>query len=141
MLLASYVAVVFDRRLEEFIAAVFKLLAMSAKLLDLFFGKRLEIAQDLQVLVEDTHGIHAADSGGNSRQAHGITEGFGGSQRSVHDHFTGTSHTLHSEDGQSAFGSYGQDMLLKAPIAIVEWVQGHLHRIEGKPSTEHREMN
>ncbi|MEA2262251.1 MAG: hypothetical protein QOJ51_5076, partial [Acidobacteriaceae bacterium] len=76
MLTASKIAVVLQCAFVEFVSTIVELFAVVAEGLHLIGGERLEIAQDRQILIEDFHGIDAADGRGDG-QAHGVRKRFG----------------------------------------------------------------
>ena len=101
MLAAAKVAVVLQRAFVEFVSTIVELFPVISKCLHLIGGERLEIAQDGQILVEDLHGIDAADGRGNG-EAHGVRKCFGGSERALRDELARTAHALHSQDRDAA---------------------------------------
>jgi len=84
VLAAAKIAVVLQRAFVEFVSTIVEWSAVIAECLHLVSGEWLKIAQDRQILVEDLHGIDAADGRGNG-EAHGVRKCFGGSERALRD--------------------------------------------------------
>lgn len=141
VLLAAEVAVVFGGGFEEFEAAVVELFAVFAELVELSFGEGFEVAEDFEVLVEDGDGVHAGDGSGDAGDAHGVAEGFGGGEGTVHDRFAGAGHGLHAEDGHAFLAGDGEDVALEGAIAGIERIDGELDGVEGEAAVQHFEVN
>ena len=140
MLAAAEIAVVLQRAFVEFVSAIVELLAVVAELLHLISGEWLKVAHDREILIEDFHGIDAAD-GRSDGQAHGVAKRFGGCERAISDKLSGAAHALHSQDRDPATIGYGEDVAFKAAEARVQRIEGHLDNIEGVAAVEHLQID
>ena len=140
MLAAAKIAIVLHGAFVEFVSTIVELFAVVAKRLHLIGGEWLEIAQDRQVLIEDFHGIDAADGRGNG-QTHGVRKGFGGGECAVRYGLARTPHALHSEDRDAALIGDGQDAVFKAAKARIQWIERNLDNIEGIAASEHLQID
>jgi hypothetical protein len=140
MLAAAKITVVLQRAFVEFVSTIVELFSMITKCLHLISGERLEIAQDSQILVENFHGIHAADGRGNG-EAHSVRKCFGGSECALRDDLAGAAHALHSQDRDAASIGSGQDVGFKTAEPGVQWIKRHLNHIESIAAVEHLQMD
>ena len=129
MLAAAKIAVVLQGAFVKFVSTIVEFFPVIAERLHPIGGERLKIAQDCQILVEDFHGIDAADGRGNG-EAHGVRKCFGGSERALRDELARAAHALHSQDRDAASIGNREDIGFKAAEAGVQWIERHLDHIE-----------
>jgi hypothetical protein len=113
VLAAAKIAVVFQGAFVEFVSTIVELFAAIAERLHLPRSERPKIAQDREILVEDFHGIDAADGRGDG-QAHSVGKCFGGSECAIRDTLSGPAYALHSCDSDAALIGNGQDVAFEA---------------------------
>ena len=140
MLATAKIAVVFQCAFVEFVSTILELFAMVAEGLHLIGGEWLKIAQDRQILVQDFHGIDAADGRGDG-QAHGVGKRFGGGECALRDDLTRAAHALHSKDRDAALIGDGQDVVFKAAEGRVQWIERHLDNVESMAAVEHLQID
>jgi hypothetical protein len=140
VLAPAKIAVVLQRALVEFVSTIVELLTSVSERVHLVGGERLKIAQDRQILVEDLHGIDAADGRGNG-ETHGIRKCFSGSERALRDELARSAHALHSENPDAASIGNGQDVGFKAAEPGVQWIERHLDHIESIAAVEHLQID
>jgi hypothetical protein len=70
--------------------------------------------QDLEILVEDLHRIHARNRGRARRNTHRIRKCFGGSERPVDNGLSGTTHALHGKDRHALLHGAGRTQMMAA---------------------------
>jgi hypothetical protein len=141
MLLATDFAVILCRHFEELQAAVgSEEAALVAQSLHLGGRERFEVYRDFEILVEDLHGVHAADGGGHGK-AHGVAESLFGGDCAVAHEFAATSQAFHTKSGDAAAGGFGQDLGFEAAKSGVATIERHLHGVEGEIVGQHAEMN
>ena len=140
MLAAPKIAVVLQCAFVEFVSTIVELFAVVAERLHLIGGEWLKIAQDREILVENFHGIDAADGRGDG-QAHGVGKRFGGGECAIRDDLAGTTHALHSRDRDAALIGDGQNVVFKAAEGRVQWIEGHLDHIESIAAIEHLQID
>jgi hypothetical protein len=141
VLFAADFTVVFGGHLEEFEAAIAgEEAALIAERLHFVGREWLEIHGNFQVLIEDLHGVDAADGGGDG-QAHGVVETLFGGDGAVANELAAASETFHSKGGDAATGSFRQDLSLETSEGSIAAVERHLHGVEGKIVREHLQMD
>ena len=140
MLAAAKIAAVLQCAFVEFVSTIVELFAVLAERLHLIGGEWPKIAQDRQILVEDSHGIDAADGSGDG-QAHGVGERFGRCECALRDDLARPAHALHSQDRDAALIGDGQDVVFKAAEARVQWIESHLDNIESIAAVEHLQID
>jgi len=140
VLAAAKIAVVLQCAFVKFVSTIVELFAVVTERLHLIGGERLKIAQDRQILVEDFHGIDAADGSGDG-QTHGVGKRFGRCECTIRDDLARPAHALHSQDRDAALIGDRQDVVFKAAETRVQWIERHLDNIESIAAVEHLQID